>query len=257
MPCKPSASGNITTAPAVTSSEISPARLYRLMQHQCFGTEYQPIVELKTGDTLAWEALARFYDDNDTPIRPDWVFEALHRDELSLFQVEYRMKALQLSLAPPQAALFLNLDPHAFALFGARTDNPLLQLLQQDTRNVIEIIENTDAGDAVCSRQMADAFRSCGLKTALDDLGAPNSMLSFDVLLSVDYLKLDRSWLQHRPDSAQGQLLDTLCSYARNSGKALVLEGIETEQDLAFARRLNVDYVQGFYYRNRFIQRRA
>lgn len=228
--------------------------LYDIIQNRRFGVEYQPIVELKTGDIMGWESLARFRSNEGDLLRPDLIFEALHADELSLFNVEYQMKWLQLTSAPKGDTLFLNIDPHAFALFGNDNRNPLLELLKGKPGLVIEIIENTDASDAVYSSGMAQAYRDHGLQIALDDIGAPDSMLSFDILLGVDYLKLDRSWIKNQKKDHYEQLLHALCYFARASGKKLVLEGVENENDLMFARYLGVDYVQGFHYRHCFRQ---
>jgi EAL domain-containing protein (putative c-di-GMP-specific phosphodiesterase class I) len=48
-------------------------------------------------------------------------------------------------------------------------------------------------------------------------------------------------------------LVESLISYAHSAGKKVILEGVETIEDLHFARQLNVNFVQGFYYRNLFI----
>ncbi len=233
-------------------SGIDNFTLYDIIQNRRFGAEYQPIIDLKSGEIMAWEGLARFYNQEGDTIRPDLIFEALHADELSLFNVEYQMKWLQLTSAPAGDKLFLNIDPHAFALFGNDERNPLLELLKGKSHLVVEIIENTDASDAVYSSGMGKAYRDHGLQIALDDIGAPNSMLSFDILLGVDYLKLDRSWIKNQKKQHYEQLLHALCHFARASDKKLILEGVENENDLMFAQYLGVDYVQGFHYRPLF-----
>ena len=48
-------------------------------------------------------------------------------------------------------------------------------------------------------------------------------------------------------------LVTSLIDYAKKSNKQVILEGIETEEDLDFAKKLGVDYVQGFLYRPQFI----
>ncbi|MBO1518122.1 EAL domain-containing protein [Oceanisphaera pacifica] len=240
--------------PTFSHPNIDIYTLYQLLQQRHFGVEYQPIIDLHTNTIMGWEALARFYTTDNTPIRPDWVFEALHADELCLFNIEYQMKKLQLAHAPKEGLLFLNIDPHAFAVFGDHQSNPLLALLVDKHDVVIEIIENTDANDARHSSAMSHAFKKQGLLMALDDVGDSNSMLSFEVLLHMDYLKLDRSWLTHRHKATHRYLLEALCSFAHRSGKKLILEGVENEQDLRFARKLGVNYVQGFLYRPQFRQ---
>jgi EAL domain-containing protein (putative c-di-GMP-specific phosphodiesterase class I) len=43
-----------------------------------------------------------------------------------------------------------------------------------------------------------------------------------------------------------------MINYARNTGKKVILEGVETAEDLRFAKQLNVDFVQGFFYQKQF-----
>jgi len=234
------------------TSNIDNSTLYDIMNNRRFGAEYQPIVELASGHIMGWECLARFYNHLGKSVRPDWVFDALHEDKLSLFNIEYQMKQLQLEAAPKDTKIFLNIDPHAFVVFGDNSENPLLNLIAGKRNLVVEIIENSSASDALYSSQMGAAFQENGVQIALDDIGAPNSMLSFEVLLSVDFLKLDRSWLKNQNVPHHKELLHSLCDFARATGKKLILEGVETENDLEFAHLLGVDYIQGFIYRELF-----
>jgi len=73
----------------------------------------------------------------------------------------------------------------------------------------------------------------------------------------VDIFKFDRHWLQAIHQPAQRRMLKMLLNYAREENKKTVLEGIETENDLAIARELNVDYVQGYLFRPEFINKPA
>ena len=68
--------------------------------------------------------------------------------------------------------------------------------------------------------------------------------------------KFDRQWLQAIRQPAQLRMLKMLLHYAREENKKTVLEGIETAEDLAVARLLEVDYVQGYLFRQQFINKR-
>ncbi|MGB0898825.1 MAG: EAL domain-containing protein [Psychrobium sp.] len=51
--------------------------------------------------------------------------------------------------------------------------------------------------------------------------------------------------------------MNALVGYAKQAEKAVILEGIETPEDLEFARSLGVTYVQGFLFKDKFIKVRA
>ena len=150
--------------------------------------------------------------------------------------------------------LFLNLDQDAFALFPDSDNNPFVTLIAEHPGMVVEIIENTNIVDAGISTSMARHFTSRGVPLALDDIGAPDSVLAVDVLAHVDYLKLDRRWLTLHREPNHRQLLESLLDFARASGKKTILEGIETNEHRRLACELKVDYVQGYLYAERFIR---
>ena len=75
---------------------LSSDLLLSIIEKQAFGVEYQPIITLDNQAIFAYEALSRFFDDDQQPIRPDLVFAALHDSPLTLHQVELAQKKLQL-----------------------------------------------------------------------------------------------------------------------------------------------------------------
>ena len=83
--------------------------------------------------------------------------------------------------------------------------------------------------------------------------GSPHSMLSIPVLTTVDYMKLDKYWLNFRKNKNHTALPQYLIQYARETGKVTVLEGIENKDNLNFAYQLGMDLVQGYLYREQFI----
>lgn len=231
-----------------------PARaLIDLIEERRFGVEYQPIVALSDEEILGYEALARFYREDGTALAPQQVFDSLHASPLTLYKVEHEMKRLQLAHAPAGGGrLFINLDPDAFQSGRSGEANPLVTLLARSPNVVVEIIENSTISDAEISETMARAFADSGLELALDDIGAAQSMLSLEILLTVDYLKFDRSWLGHMENPMRCTLLRHLVAFAQECGKRTILEGVERESHHAFARAIGFDYVQGFLYKPLF-----
>lgn len=236
---------------------LSASLLLDVLGQQRFGVEYQPLVDTVTGEITAYEALARFYDRSGTTLRTDHVFDALHDSPLTLFQVEHQMKQLQIERAP-SGTLFLNLDPDAYSVAEeAEASHPLLELICQRPNVVLEIIENSDLSDAKQSARMAEAFSQRQVQLALDDIGAPHSMLSLPLLIQVDCLKFDRNWFARLDCPMYQAALVSLIRYARETGKQTVIEGVETMAHLEKARALGVDLVQGFLYRPLFITQQA
>jgi len=224
-----------------------------LVDSQRYGVEYQPLLEVSTGNVFAYEALARFYDAQQRLVSPVDVFQQLHHSPMMLARVEFALKQLQLTHRPEDTPLFINLDPDAWQGYGCTgMDNPLFSLIAESDAVVVELIENTSINDAQASADLCEALRKQGKQLALDDVGAPGSMVSLPILMDVDYIKFDRSWLYCQGDSNSVHLLSALVGYAKQTGKKTVLEGVEQPEHLALAQQLGMDLVQGYLFREQF-----
>jgi EAL domain-containing protein (putative c-di-GMP-specific phosphodiesterase class I) len=199
--------------------------------------------------------LIEIFDEKNIPIRPDIVYSSLHDSPLSLFQVEYQQKKLQLSYAPNRVDIFVNLDQDSYFSTGASKDNnPFLNLFKnfEKSKITVELIENSEINDAIMSLAMIDNLSNNNIRTAIDDVCNPQSMVSTAVIQLVNYIKLDKYVLRNKSNVNFMLLVESLINYAHSAGKKLILEGVETVDDLHFATKLNVDFVQGFYYRELF-----
>jgi len=233
--------------------------LIELMDNQRFGVEYQPIIDLHNNEVFSYECLARFYDCKNVPIRPDIVYASLHDSPLSLFQVEYQQKKLQLSYAPNHMNIFVNLDQDSYFSSGEiKEKNPFLKLFKEHKSSeiVVELIENSEINDAIMSLSMIDTLTKHHIETAIDDVCNPQSMISTSVIQMVSYIKLDKFVIENKQNKNFMLLVKSIIDYARGAGKKVILEGIETMQDLELAKQLQVDFVQGFYFKRQFIQQR-
>jgi EAL domain-containing protein (putative c-di-GMP-specific phosphodiesterase class I) len=216
------------------------------------GVQYEPIVEVRTGATCAHEALARFRTPEGAPLDTATVFAELHRRPALLAELEFELKVLQLEHAPA-GPLFVNVDPDAFAGCTAR-GLPLLDVLGQrgPHRVVVEVIENVRRTDAGFIRTLIRDLEIAGLGVALDDLGSPNALVSFESFLSVQYLKLDHSTVRGCANPKRRALVEGLVALARRLGIHPVLEGVEAREDVVLAETLGIELVQGWLFRERF-----
>jgi len=227
--------------------------LLEVLESGRFGVQYEPIVDIATGETIAYEALARFHGADGRTFSPAKVFAWLHGAPSLLVETELALKRLQLERAPNHT-LFVNLDPDSY--HGAPgAGAALLRLLGQARVDVVvEAIENIDAASAERNRHMVAGLRGAGIPFALDDVGAANGLVSFDMLAFADYLKLDRSLVRAPREPRRLAVAEALVAMTARTGARAVMEGIETKDDLELARDLGIGLVQGYLYRDRFIR---
>ncbi len=96
-------------------------------------------------------------------------------------------------------------------------------------------------------RRVLEQLSGMGVLLAIDDFGTGYSSLSYLNELVVDEVKIDRSFVVAAVgDDSKTQLLDGIVGLGRGLGMVVVLEGIETAEELALARQLDCDLVQGF-----------
>lgn len=245
------------------SSRAAPLRgrdLLTAILNEPPAVEYQPIKHARTLETVAYEALARFSADGRS-LPPDRVFAALHDNPLLFHYAELKWKRAQIAMAPRDGHLFVNLDPDAWA-HGLRIDGmdsymelfaPLRDWL------VVEIIENMHLRDVECAQGLSIACNAAGIPVALDDVSSSQGVVSFAALAEAHYMKFDRSWLSRGGNDEESathhSLVEYALSFSRRFALTTVLEGVETETHLALARRLGFDCVQGFLFRDQFVQR--
>jgi EAL domain-containing protein (putative c-di-GMP-specific phosphodiesterase class I) len=220
-----------------------------------FSAEYEPLVDVASGEVAAYEALSRFAQPDGTAVPPAAVFRALHSDRRLLYAIELATKRLQLA-RPPGPAVYLNVDPDAFAEGGRGPGNAFVRLAREAAglSVVVEVIENVHVRDAELSTAMVAALRAGGVRVAIDDVGADGGLLCMEALLHAQVVKLARGVTRRLADPRRRCFWQHFVAAARGAGLETVLEGLETEADLAAARALGVDRVQGYLFRERFVR---
>lgn len=234
-----------------TGQVMRPESLLSLLGVEQCAVEYQPIVSLREERVYAYEALARFYGKRGESVSPLTVFQALHSNPALLGRTEFQLKWHQIASAPQDVRLFINLDPHALT---EEVQDSLMSLLTRQNNLVVELIENTDLQDSKASLALYQALRDKGVCCALDDVGTQESLLSIDLMVAVEYLKFDRRWLGLLDRPEYERLFRHLLEFARACGRKTILEGVETAAQRQRMQDYPLDYIQGFLYRDRFIQ---
>ena len=93
-----------------------------------------------------------------------------------------------------------------------------------------------------------DRLRQLGVRLAIDDFGTGYSSLSYLNRFPVDTLKLDQAFIAKVPgDEKAGALVKAIANMAKSLQKDVVVEGVETAQQMAFVQASGCQLVQGYY----------
>lgn len=228
------------------------ARFRRHLDASSIVCAYQPLMNLQSGEIAGCEVLARWRDIDDSIVFPDRFIPIVERCDMTLrlTQLIADRACEELSrIAPPgrRMKVSFNIFPRdldcdrlleIFAGFIARPERFEL---------VLEIIES-DEMPADAQIQI-EALRRAGVRTYMDDFGAGYSNMGSLAALSVDGVKLDRSFAMAPDDSMMAQMLHHAIDMIQTTGRIIVIEGVETAERLALLRALpgRIDYVQGYH----------
>lgn len=219
-----------------------------------FHTEYQPVIELATNEIVAYEALARFTRETKN-IPPDKIFNQISDDKL-VFQLEKKIKKFQFDRKPLNASLFLNLDPRC--IIDEYQMKEWLELFKNKEDIYLEITENISLEAVKRVKKFIELSSNTKVHIGLDNFANEKTLTSFDLFYQVDFIKLDRIWFKYLNESkSQRIILEAIIDFAKEEDILIVMEGAETKEHVELARYIGIDYIQGYYFRNKFITKEA
>jgi EAL domain-containing protein (putative c-di-GMP-specific phosphodiesterase class I) len=219
-----------------------------------FYAEYQPVVELETGDIVAYEALARFTRDSQN-VAPDKIFGQISDDKL-VFQLEKTIKKFQVDRKPINSSLFLNLDPRC--ILNESQMREWISLFNNQSDIYIEVTEDIDLDTVKRIKKFIELSSNTKVHIGLDNFANEKTLTSFDLFYQVDFIKLDKVWFRYLNErKSQRIILEAIIKYAKEEDVLIVMEGAETKEHVQLAKNIGVDYIQGYYFKDKFITKEA
>ena len=195
---------------------------------------FQPIVELKTGHVIGFEALAR-WTDRDLGVIPPSVFIPIAEERGiigALSQLLLRKAAETARNWPDELFLSFNLSPSQ--LVDQNTAQQVLAILERtgfDPRRLeIEITETGLMTDPASAEKIVNDLRAVGIRVSLDDFGTGQSSLGRLREFHFDKLKIDRSFVSSiLEDKPSEHIIRAILAMCEGLGMNVVAEGIEEE----------------------------
>lgn len=215
---------------------------------------YQAIFD-RDLQVIGVEALVRITDENKQCIRPDMFFDSPKIDLEDKINVERLSRVIHIrnfaNSIHRDKQLFLNVLPSAgefFALEDIRVDLLSRRIKELDlsaNQIVMEVVEQ-DANDERCLKNAMKRLSDVGFQIAIDDFGMQASNHQRVEEIKPNILKIDRSLLLAYMGGNLEPLLNGL-DLAKRVDAKVVVEGIETAEQLEAMKLLNIDFYQGYY----------
>lgn len=233
---------------AMTEQALRKADLYAE-----FDVLFQPIINCVSGQTMAFEALARWASPELGAVSPArFIPVAEHIGMITQLTLPLLTKALAAARQwPGEVRLAFNLSAHDCA--SSASVQSIVDVIVASgfdpARLDLEITETAIMQDIVQVQQAIAQFRALGCGISLDDFGTGYSSLSQLHALALTKLKIDRSFVTDIQDKpASYKIVKSLVALSQDMALDCVVEGVETAAEMTALRSLGCTWVQGFLF---------
>lgn len=229
------------------------AEINRIIDGRHVSSVYQPIVDLKAGAVMGYEALARG-PKGSVIERPDLLFEAARKGG-RVAELDWLCRAAGvrgaldggLGLNAP-LTLFLNVEPAALHKPVPEELKEIWLVAQSRLKVVLEITERALTTHPTELLWSVESARELGWGIALDDVGADPRSLAMLPFLRPDIIKLDLRLIQQQPSDERAQIIHAVAAESERTGGLVLAEGIETEAHRETALALGASLGQGWLF---------
>nr|WP_320051410.1 EAL domain-containing protein [uncultured Desulfuromonas sp.] len=218
---------------------------------------YQPKVDAGSEKIVGFEALLRWFSSDKGMISPGvfiplaeqtgmildiglWVIEEVCRQLRQWGDQGYDVVPVAVNLSAKQFQS-LDLPGQVSAIFDTyQIDSSWFEF---------ELTESMIMQNPVSAIRIMEDLKKLGIRLAVDDFGTGYSSLNYLRRLPLDYLKIDRSFIDDvTMDFSADAVATSIIGIAKSLGMQTIAEGVETSAQLMFLRDNQCDFIQGFYF---------
>ncbi len=217
---------------------------------------YQPIVQLADGQITKAEVLARWFDEHLGQVSPARFIPLAENTNLintlgnqlltaalqTIREVEKTGKSIQLSVnVSPNEFMSASFEPDKKQIFAEHLD--------VNTENIVfELTEGVLVKNKELVQSKIAEFDAQGIKFAIDDFGTGYSSLAYLQELSVDFIKIDKVFVDAIETVEGNALCRSIVDLAHALNLEVIAEGVETAQQVDELKRIGCEYGQGYFY---------
>ncbi len=233
------------------SSDDAPGRTLERTGLPPVRSVYQPIVDLYSGQVLAYEALARGPQASALESPMALFGHAREQGLEDVLDIECQAAAMRGALEhrlPASVPLFVNTEPRWMSVPWPEELRQTAATAARRLQMVIEITERSLVEDPTTLFAEVGRLRSIGCGIALDDVGAQPESLALMPFIDPDVIKLDLSLVQDPATPETAAVVNAVMAQAERTGALVLAEGVETEEHRLRAMAMGAHLAQGWLF---------
>jgi diguanylate cyclase (GGDEF)-like protein len=241
------------------------AQIQEALETQQIRAAYQPLIDLRSGEVVAQEALARLVKADGTVMAAGEFIGAAHRLRME-WRIDEAVSRQALAHCLARAHQGQSLQRHlincsADFLGRAGCIETLLETAQRSCAGcgdvmhgkskpvIIEVTERQLLGDPKKTRQLLQPLLDFGFELAVDDFGSGYSSFLYLLDLPVRYLKIEGELVRRAVDDVRARaMVESIQAMAFRLGICTIAEGIENQVTSDLMRDLGIDWGQGYLW---------
>jgi diguanylate cyclase (GGDEF)-like protein len=230
-------------------------RLRKALDEDSFKMRFQPINDIRTGETTHHEVLIRLAADDGTLVSPDAFLPSAMRfglmSEIDFWVIEHAAQAYaEYSEPGRRLRLSINLSANAF-----ENDN-LVEHVEAafkkhavvPTDIIMEITESLAVRRPAHVDRQIRRLRELGCQFALDDFGTGYSSFGYLQKLQFDYIKIDGTFVEDIVNNPVDQkMIRLIAEIGHEAGMKTIAEYVQDTESLSLLGELGVDLAQGYF----------
>ncbi|GEM_PF-2707762 len=220
-----------------------------------FEVYLQPIVMANNGEIYGFEGLTRLFDEKELLNTYEVVKLYERKGEISkidrsVFEKVCKYHVMLKEKYDKEYSFSFNISPLTLSEDFVEFANKLMNDHDiQSNHFIIEIIETLGFKDMKDSLRLLTKLRDLGFHIAMDDFGMGYSSLSYITKLPLSMIKIDRTFINnYRTNEFDRLLILTIKDISVSLNIDIIVEGIETQEQLDYIKQINAKYYQGYFH---------
>lgn len=229
------------------------------LEHGDLSLNYQPIVDLHTGQIEGFEALMRWNHPEKGFISPGVFIPIAESSGLIIEASKWALKEACDALKRIEGRVGHNQNLVMSVNFSSKDfaeDSFLDDLYNiisvsdvKPTQIQLEVTESVLMLQPDNAKETLTLCRDTGLKIAIDDFGTGYSSLSYLHYFPINVLKIDQAFIRDFMTKTNAlELVKSIISLGKNLNMSIIAEGVETREEAVKIKELGCDCVQGFFF---------